>query len=176
MSIQTMIDAWENEGSLTVVRRVVETSPPKRCVMATNEVLLELGGPWPSRQEEEDRYRTAKAVIDLFIDGTYMAVRVPPSTSAKAQLALLLPNNARVWEFRTRPSKKFRYGVRVFGMFAKKDLFIAMATAFKEDLLDDSDYPEQIAFCVRTWSTYFQSYDPDLGTPPDAYLSNWTPC
>ena len=144
--------------------------------MAYQTVQQAFSGPWETTAEQ-DRYGTVKAIIDLFIDGEVMAVRIPPSTSARAQLALLVPADGEVWEFRTRPEKKkrgHRYGVRVFGMFADKDLFVAMSAVFKEDLLDDSDYPREIEFCKRQWRTLFPTYDPHLGDPPNAYLSNWS--
>lgn len=178
MAIQVMLDEWEADGTLSEVQRFVPRPRPRRRVMATKDVLQALSGPWTSKRAEE-RYRTVKAVIDLFIDGMEMSVRIPPSKSAKAQLALLEAPEARVWQFRTRPDKLhngFRYGVRVFGMFARKDLFVAMSTAFKEDLFDDADYPNHIAFCRREWNGLFAAYDPDLGVPPDAYLSNHTSC
>jgi len=122
MSILDMITTWKADGKLAIIRRTVETSPPVAYVLATPGVQSALHGPWNSNIEEE-RYRTMKAVLDLFSDGDVMSVRMPPSKSARAQLALLTPSEAAVWEFRTRPDKKrlgLRYGVRVFGMFAKK--------------------------------------------------------
>jgi hypothetical protein len=175
MSIRAIVTAWKTDGTLSVVQRDVETKAAARCVVAYQTVQQAFSGPWSSASEQ-DRYRTVKAIIDLFIDGEAMAVRVPPSKSARAQLALLDPTDDAVWEFRTRPGKKkggHRYGVRVFGMFADKNLFVAMSPAFKEDLLDESDYPREIEFCKRQWRMLFPSYKPRLGDPPDAYLSNW---
>lgn len=175
MSIRTIIAAWETDGSLSVVRREVEAASPVRCVMATRYAQSKLSGPWGSIAEEE-RFRTIKAVLDSFISGDVMAVRVPPSKSARAQIALLEPPEAAVWAFRTRPDKvrnNLRYGVRVFGMFAERDLFIAMSAEFKENLLDESEYSEEIAFCRRRWGAFFSSYDPVLGSNHDAYVSNY---
>lgn len=175
MSIHDVIHEWKADGTLSVVQRQVQTRPAVRCVVANRFVQTMLCGPWNS-SVEEDRYLTAKATIDLFIDGEVMAVRVPPSKSAKAQIALLDPNSALVWEFRTRPSQRHRYGVRVFGMFADKNLFVALSAVFKEDLLDKSEYPKEMAFCRQRWMTLFQPYNPNLGAAPDAYLSDWIPC
>jgi hypothetical protein len=177
MSIRTIIAAWKINGTLFAVKRDVETREAAACVVACQMVQQAFTGPWAS-DAERDRYATVKAVVDLFIDGEVIAVRVPPSTSAKAQLAQLAPAENGVWEFRTRRGRKksdHRYGVRVFGMFAAKDLFVAMSSVFKEDLLDDSDYPREIEFCKRQWRMLFPTYDPHLGDTPDAYLSNWTP-
>jgi hypothetical protein len=153
----------------------MERGDRARCVVAYQAVQQALSGPWASATER-DRYATVKAVIDLFIDGEEIAVRVPPSTSARAQLALLDPATDEVWEFRTRSQKKkggHRYGVRVFGMFADKNLFVAMSSVFKEDLLDDDDYLREVEFCKRQWRILFPPYPSHLGNPPDAYLSNW---
>ena len=177
MSILTILSAWIADGTLSVIHREVERTAPARCVVACQEAQRALTGPWRSAVEE-DRYRSVKATIDSFIDGDVIAVRVPPSKSAKAQLALLEPPNAAVWEFRTRPERKkgaHRYGVRIFGMFVKRDIFIAMSGVFKEDLLDKSEYVEEIAFCVQRWRSLFASYNPNQGTSADVYLSNWIP-
>lgn len=60
----------------------------------------------------------------------------------------------------------------MFGMFAAKDLFVAMTAAFKEDLLNETDYPAEIERCKREWRRLFPSYNPSLGDSADAYLSN----
>ncbi len=178
MSIRTIVSAWETDGALSVVRREVETTTAARHVVAYPGVQRILSGPWQSAIEE-NRYRTMKARIDGFIAGDVIVVRMPPSRSAKAQLALLDPPGLAVWEFRTRPENKgngHRYGVRLFGMFAEKDFFVAMSGVFKEDLLDESEYPKVMTFCKRKWSTHFPSYNPKLGASADAFLSNWLPC
>lgn len=105
MSIHAIVSARIVDGALSPVRRDLETGAPERCVVACQNVQRALSGPWVSTVEE-NRYRTIKAIIDLFIDGEVMAVRMPPSRSVRAQLALLAPPENAVWEFRTRPEKK----------------------------------------------------------------------
>lgn len=179
MSIHHILALWEADGTLTAVRRAVEVKPAVRCVMATRLVHSLLSGPTWNSHREEERYRTVKAVIDGFIDGNAMRVRLPPSKSIQAALALLDPADAGVWEFRTRPDKqrnRSRYGVRVFGIFAERDLFVAYSTVFKEDLLDTTEYTRELEFCRRQWRTHFYPYLPVVGATLDDYVSNCLPC
>jgi hypothetical protein len=178
MSIGVLGSAWKADGTLSCVQHEIESESRVRRVLACKEIQGRLSGPWGSGTEDE-RLQQIKAVIDLFIAGQVMAVRIPPSTSAKAQLACLNPWRDCVWEFRTRPVKKkgaFRYGVRVFGMFASKDLFVAMRVAYKEDLLlTEREYRREVERCKRIWRMLFPSFNPRFGDSADDYLSNFFP-
>jgi hypothetical protein len=179
MSIMAYIMSLEAGGYLSELHPSFGANTGVQRVFAFPAAEGPLKGPWVSPLEAA-QFNRAKAVLDLFMQGETMATRAPPSTSGRAQLALLDPAEDRVWEFRTRKGKlkknEPRYGVRIFGMFACKDVFIAMLTDSKENCLEDDDYTLTIEACKRHWRSYFSSYDPALGDSTDDYLTNWFSC
>jgi hypothetical protein len=173
MSIDDLISAWKADGTLSCVQHAIGSAPTVRRVLACKMVrdrLVDASG----SGLESGRLQVARATIDLFIEGELIAVRVPPSTSARAQLACLSPWHDHVWEFRTRPDRRFRFGVRIFGMFAARDLFIAMCLEFKEELLlTETEYPRVIESCKRVWRILFTPYSSNLGDDVNDYLSKY---
>ncbi len=174
MSIRDIRAEWEVSGTLRPLMAAYPIGIGGRCLYVTENVERALLGPWASI-EEEDRLSRARSVVDAFINGMTMAVRMPPSRSVRAQLALLDPGDECVWEFRTNAPKYTRvsrFGVRIFGMFMAKDNFIALCIEFKENLLKDDDYMPSREFCKREWRKLFPSYSPNLGSKMDDYISN----
>lgn len=175
MSIHGLIREWKIDGQLSPVQRIMESGPRIRCVLATDEVQKVLSGPWETK-EREDRFNRVKAIIDLFISGEVLAIREPPSKSARAQMAFLEPISNAVWAFRTpqpRAKRDRQRGVRVFGMFADRDLFIAFSAEFRENLEPEGEFLREIEHCKREWRKFFTPYSAYLGDRADDYLSKY---
>ena len=156
---------WVRSGDLVVLEPALQATATVRHVIATREVYEELCGEWDDI-ECEIRYARARAVVDAFIGGLRLAARHPPSTSAKAQIALLNPPEEQVWAFRSREPKP---GVRVFGCFAEIDVFVALNTELKENI--DADYVREKEKCKRAWRQFFPTYTPLKGTSLADYLT-----
>lgn len=160
MSIRDLIREWENSGQLAVVPPALPSIASLRYVIATAEVRNRLCGTWAD-QTMGVRYARARTVVDAFTQGLAIATRLPPSTSARAQLALLSEAREEIWEFRSRDPKP---GVRVFGRFAEKDVFLALWTELKENI--DEDYTDEKEKCKKVWRKLFypfKPFTPELG-------------
>ena len=107
--------------------------------------------------------------MDAFSAGQVIGVRLPPSKTVKAQLALLEVAAEEIWEFRIRDTAP---QLRVFGRFAEQDLFIALTHAGRDGLETDEDWRREKRRCTREWRRLFPSYNPHTGQTADDYLSN----
>lgn len=166
MSIREVITSWVVDGNLIIFQPALASAPYVRTVIATREVTQKLCGPWDDDIATE-RFTQARAVVDAFISGLAIATRFPPSTSARAQLALLTNEEEEVWEFRSRKPKP---GVRVFGHFAEKDLFVALTIELRENIDETFTYEKES--CKREWRIFFPSYKPFRADWAEHYLSN----
>jgi hypothetical protein len=142
--------------------------PCARHIFATKEVCDAVLGPWTDAKIEA-RFGRARAYLDTFTSGDLMSVRMPPSRSARAMIALLEDAKDQVWEIRVRDP---RPGTRIFGRFAEKDVFLALNVGFREKYKTDADWTPDIEKCKRTWRTYFPTYKPLSGGKADDYISN----
>jgi hypothetical protein len=132
------------------------------------EVSDLMSGPWASIDQEKSVGR-ARALLDTFISGDIISVRLPPSKNVGAQLAQLENRFEEVWEFRSREPKP---GLRVFGRFLKCNHFLATNYASRCDLKEDSDWLREKQVCKRRWRTFFPSYNPLSGVEVHDYVSN----
>jgi hypothetical protein len=168
MSIWKLINVWSSgdDPQLFVLQPEFSSGESGRFVVATKDVFQEVYGVWedPGLQE---RFARAQQVIDSFINNSRIKVRLPPSKSVKAQLALLEPPDEEIWEFRTE-----KPAVRVFGRFAEFNIFIALNTELRENI--DDDFAREKEECKRLWRYFFQSYKPYHGTEISDYIDNFT--
>ena len=172
MSIQYLIDAWvATPGGLCLMQPALQSTKRERVVFASPEVVSALLGPWENA-DIENRMGRARAQVDTFIAGTRMSVRMPPSRSARAQIALLDPSQKEVWEIRARDP---RPGVRIFGRFSEKDHFLALTIALREEFENNWDFSPMIEKCRRSWRMYFNNFPPHTGTLPNDYVSKSFP-
>ena len=167
MSIRDMVCEWVASGDLIVLDPALDTTPTMRFVFVTKEVREALYGPWDDL-EREVRYNRMRAVVDAFVAGARMAVRYPPSRSAKAQIALLDPAADQVWEFRSREP---RPGVRLFGSFLEPNTFVALFTELRENI--DDDFLKEKERCKREWRRFFPAYRPFSGGSLNSYVTNF---
>lgn len=167
MSIRGSINQWVQSGDLMLLAPALASTPCIRHIFATKEVSDAVFGPW-SDAKIEARLGRARAYLDTFISGDLMSVRMPPSKSVSAQIALLEDAKDQVWEIRVHDPKP---GVRIFGRFAEKDVFLALTIGFRENYKTNADWVPAIERCKRTWRTYFPTYTPLSGLQPDDYIS-----
>ena len=120
------------------------------------------GAPW-----HEGRYGLLRADLDRFTEGAMIPVRLPPSKSVKAYLALL-DETSGVWEIRsTKPEPQ----LRVFGFFPHMDTFLAVTWNERRELDSDEEWQFALKVCKREWQRLFPAYVPLTGTNIHDYLS-----
>ncbi len=168
MSIRDFITSCLARNDLIHVRPALPFIPQLRSVYASQTVAAKLLGPWPD-DKIGIRLGRARAAVDAFISGNRIAVRMPPSRDISALIALLDKAEEEVWEIRARDPKP---GVRIFGRFSEKNVFIALDIAFKEDIENFADYSPWISACKREWAKCFATYPPHTGSSADDYISN----
>jgi hypothetical protein len=173
MSIHEDILARISEGRLTVLSELVPTGPEVRRMLLAPAVLDAVDGPWTTATLSRRLLQT-RALLESFIRGDEMTIRMPPSTTAKTMIALLKPASENVWAFRAR----LPAGIRVFGRFAARDVFVATNWAMRESLLaadgknDPAKWRIEFLTCKNVWNRLFPSYNPLDRTDPHDFISN----
>jgi hypothetical protein len=124
------IESWINE--LVDVRRELhpiqpgfDSDPVARTMLVSPEVWRLIEGPWPDAACER-RCSALRADLENFVVGQEITVSVTPFAAGAADLGLLHPPAAGVWDFRSRHPKP---GLRILGQFAAKDTFVALIPA-----------------------------------------------
>jgi hypothetical protein len=168
MSIREFINNCVEGGELFLLSPALESTPRVRHIFATKEVCDAVFGPWIDGKVEA-RFGRARAYLDTFMSGDLMSVRMPPSRSVHAQIALLEDDKDQVWEIRVRDP---RPGIRIFGRFSEKDVFLALTIGLREKYKTEADWVPDIERCKKIWRTYFFTYKPLSGSQADDYISN----
>jgi hypothetical protein len=105
-------------------------------------------------EEMEDRIGDLQADLEFFVES--------PSIDPK-YLFLLYPARDAVWEIRSiRPTPS----IRVLGLFAARDVFIATNHAMRDDLggWQSREWKQVKRTAVRCWAQLFHPYKPLAGT------------
>jgi hypothetical protein len=170
MSLEDQIKGLCDSGILCLIQQSWPGLPMKRWFYAFETVKTLLLGPW-NTQKEADRAMELRAEIDWFIDGKTIYVRPDCEEGTKALLARLHPASDEVWEFR---SIKPKPSLRVFGTFARKNIFIASNWEYRTYLgaEDSEEWAEAITQFKSIWQNSFPSLDPLHGSYPNDYLSH----
>ena len=129
-------------------------SRAKRELFVSNEVKECVAGKMNQRWEG---YRCAqlRARLDAFTLGYQFTIGQDPSNkSSDAMLARTHPTKDRIWSIRSTEPKP---GIRCFGAFGGKDLFIALTWEFREDINSARDWKYEIDRCKASWSDIFGS-------------------
>ncbi len=119
MSILIDIQHRVTEGRLTKLIPIMSNVHVRQIYLSA-EVKSFMDGPWPTKKDENKAGRT-RAILEDFVTGAEVVGRLPPSKNVHTVIALLEPASEEVWEFRIGEPKP---GVRIFGRFADKDIFI----------------------------------------------------
>lgn len=121
MSIKAAIKRHVRAGRLFPLDMNVESDPWARGIFFTGEVKALLDGPWTA-PECGARVLQLQADLESFVRGQSIVMCPEPFEADDAFLGRLHPPAERVWDIRSRnPSP----GLRVFGLFAAPDVFIA---------------------------------------------------
>jgi hypothetical protein len=126
-----------------------------------------------------------RADLETFVKGEEIALSMVPYEHKTAYMGLLDPEKEGTWAIRSRDPSP---GIRVFGRFAAKDSFIALAWRLRsrrddrwpsQRPLGDRESLEyqfaQIEVAER-WSALFPKHEPITGSDPSDLLSDKYHC
>jgi hypothetical protein len=140
-----------------------------REVFVTNEVQASVYPPW---QESFDGIRLSRfrGTLDAFTTNERVSIACKPfDKPGSAFIAPTHPVAADVWDIRSIDP---RPGIRCFGCFGGKDLFVALTWDYRENLESSDDWAAEVAGCRAAWTALFDPIQPFRGKCPDEYLSN----
>lgn len=144
MSIRDVISHLAGINLLFQVVPSVPGSKTVREMLASEHLNRFLCGPWETKDLEICANRS-KAYLDAFVQGHQMTVGCDPYQKPKnTMLARIAPVEDEVWDFRCRGAKP---AVRVLGLFAEKDLFVALTYEYRKILAARNRRMER---CTRT--------------------------
>lgn len=172
MSIHDVIADLTGKSLLLQIVPSVPGSNTVREMLASKQLHRFLCGPWETKDLEICANRS-KAYLDAFIQGQVITVACDPYRKPKStMLARIAPTGDEVWDFRCRAAKP---AVRVLGLFAKQDLFIALTYEYRKNLggHGSKEWRDARERCKAAWRGRFPSYQPLSGSCPDDYLTNY---
>lgn len=138
-----------------------------RSVFVSKNVFGVVQPPWQPG-ETGSRYALARQILDGFILGDFLTVAERPfKKSPTAILARVDPAKEEVWDFRCLDPKP---GIRIFGSFVDRNVFIALNWDFRENL-NHGGFAKQVRNCKSEWTLLFGQIKPHSGNSLDDYLS-----
>lgn len=159
MSIQAEIRNRVAEGRLTLLQPALPDIPRVRSMFASEEICRLVLGPWTDAAMEE-RCGALRADLDHFISGATLTVSREPYRKPKQTfLSRLDPGRDEVWVIRSRAPKP---GIRVFGRFAQRDVFVALSWAWRSELdgPGSKDWRDAAVGCIAEWRRLLHPYEP----------------
>jgi len=148
-----------------------------RTVLISASINALVVGPW-STEVMGDRCARLTAGLQGIVRGNLLKVCMEPFAAREAQLGRLDPIGDSVFDFRSREKP----GLRVFGRFAEKNVFIALICAPRSvhvSWLDRFPLGDRYTKhwrrahrdCVEQWTMLFPKHDPVRGDNLNDYLS-----
>lgn len=171
MSIRDEISSRCDERRLWGLEEAIPSPLASRTVFVSHSLNNLVLGPW-SDTKIEYRAGRLRANFDMFISGLVISVGQHPYRKKKsAFMSPLDPPSDEVWEIRSRDPKP---GIRVFGRFSEKDVFVALTWGYREDLggPKSKEWRDAREQCKAEWRRLFHPYGPHVGNTPHDYISN----
>ncbi len=128
-----------------------------RTMIVSAEIRKLFIGPWEDTRHEY-RCGRLRADLDMFTEGRLISVAQAAYKKPKATyMTRLQPLADEVWEIRSRDPKP---GIRVFGRFAEKDVFVALTWELREPLLGPGsrEWRDAREACKAEWRKLFPAY------------------
>ena len=169
MSIEAQIKALCASGLLE------EYALPGRVQIrefyASETVRDFLRGPW-SQTVDQERAAQLRVDIEEFLAGRIMPTAMDSRNPALLKRLIAPPQE--VWEMCSIFEKP---GIRVFGRFALKNVFIALAHKDRIDLgnVGSRQWRYWMRRCEHEWRVRFPNHEPLTGSLINDYLSHFTP-
>ncbi len=171
MSLILEVKDWCNRGRLTLLQPA-SGDPMVRIICLSENLASQVFGPWLDMNEAV-RWTSLRADLDSFVEGRkVIAVAGHPFKGGKkSDFKRLYKARDEVWEFRSRNP---RPGIRIFGRFAAKDIFVAFGWAERPDLGGPQSraWRDAMVRCKTDWRNLFPAYDPFTGSNLYGNISN----
>lgn len=148
--------------------RLYELQPQMPGTLVVRRMFLSPGLYQRTIDASDEQFGYLRALMERFVSGGRISMRMPPSKNVDAQFALLSPEPERVWELRSRESNP---QLRVFGHFAKTDTFVALTWDQRSNLDSPEAWSFAIKECQSQWRKLFVAYEPFAGTNPHDFVS-----
>jgi hypothetical protein len=143
---------------------LVPSDPLIRELFVSTEVLEIASEPFA---EHRDGFRHAqfRGYLDAFTSGEEIGVSEKPFNKRyDTFLARVHPRGLEVWDVRAIEP---RPGIRCFGCFGDRDLFIALTYEYRENLVETEDgFAAEAQRCRKDWDSLFSS-EPHRGSVSD---------
>jgi len=161
MSIDSHISDLKAARRLFPVLSYAPGATTRRALLVDEELSELLLGPWDTT-ENEIRCMALRAYLDVFTEGRPI---IP------GYLFQLSDRREEVWEIKApRPNP----GLRVFGRFAQKDVFVALHHEARDALKgwQSRGWRDAKEICKSEWRTLFLTWEPLRGRIIHDYVSN----
>jgi hypothetical protein len=124
--------------------------------------------PWPSTTIGK-RHTRMRTYLDAWTEGRLITVADHPYNKPRGTfMARIDPGVDEVFDIRCRYPKP---GIRVLGLFADCDLFIALTTTGHENLTTGRDWRDEREACKAAWRRLFPTYQPLSRNHINEYIS-----
>jgi hypothetical protein len=161
-----------DRGRLFQVFPRLPGSPVGRVLIVNEDLKRLMTGPWTDSQEEV-RCGRLWADFDRFIEGRLISVSLdhPYSKPKTTYMARLDPVEDDVFEIRSRDPKP---GIRVFGRFADRDVFVALNWEYRGNLggSQDKEFDREREICKARWRQLFTTYQSISGKNLNEYFAD----
>jgi hypothetical protein len=183
MSIRDSITVRIEEGRLWQLRPILDSDPVKRTMIISHEIRQLIDGPWPNNKGWARRCGRLRADLETFVKGERIGLCLTPYAAGTAYMGRLDKPTDEVWDIRSRDPDP---GLRVFGRFPDRDLFVALIWSPRSIEIVHSQRPSlgdrnsiQWKTAIREtkaeWRKLFQPYEAFHGEVHDDYVSKSIP-
>src|SRR5262245_12713503 len=170
MSIVTILFQLVDDERVHELQSLFTGDETVRTMIVSPDILAAVSPPFRDN-EEGRRLGEFRAWLDGFMEGCELLVAKDPDRKPPdAMLARVHPVADEFWSVRvTEPNDT--PGIRAFGAFGGKDMFVGL-TWEKRELIGDQ-FNEAVTDVQASWRDYFRSEKPFSGVRLDDYLTNF---
>ena len=156
------------ERKLMVLPKLYIGDQRKRCILLSKQVADAVISP-DGGMPDDDRLGYFRGDLDAFAMGEGITIASDPfAKESDAILAPVHPVSSLAWDIRVLEPPN---GIRCMGFFAAKDVFIALAWDYREDIEEREDWADLVDDCRAKWDQMLYPFTPHSGEFPHAYIS-----
>jgi hypothetical protein len=139
-----------------------------RELFVSDEINRVAHPPWAAI-DPGPRFARMRGFLDRWTEGGRISVADDPYRKPRSTfMARIDPGPDEVFDIRCIAPNP---GIRVFGCFADRDLFVALTKAKREDLTTSKDWRDEREACKAAWRRLFPTYQPFSGANLNEYIS-----